>query len=122
MNYSDKFNELPWHDSALLSIEIDRKNPGENDSIKLFIKWPDGNESTIVFNDCYFLDAKMNFGIVAEESILRADCRRECEEISVVKSKWSLLGSKLDNLFCYTINTNSTNSSLKILALSMDVI
>ena len=122
MNYSDKFNELPWHDSALLNIEIDRKKPGENDSIKLFIKWPGGNENLVVFNDCYFLDAKMNFGIVAEESILSADCRSDSEEISVITNKWAPLGVELDNLLCYTINTNSTNSSLKILALSLEIV
>lgn len=121
MNCSEKFNELPWHDSALLNVEIDRKSPGENDSIKLFVKWPDDNENSIVFNDCYFFDAKMNFGIVAEESILNAVCSSDDEEISAIKSKWSPLGVKLDGLLCYTINTNTTNSSLKIFALSMDV-
>jgi hypothetical protein len=122
MNYSNKFNELPWHDSALLNIEIDRKKPGENDSIKLSIKWPDGNENLVVFSNCYCFDAKMNFGIVAEESILSADCRSDCEEIPVIKNKWAPLGVELDNLLCYTINTNSTNSSIKILALSMDIV
>lgn len=121
MNYSEKFNELPWHDSALLNVEINRKSPGENDNIKIFVKWPDGNENSIVFNDCYFFDAKMNFGVVAEESILSAVCSSDDEEIPAIKSKWSPLGIELDGLLCYTINTNSTNSSLKIFALSIDV-
>lgn len=122
MSYSNKFNELPWHDSTLLNVEIDRKKPGKNDSIKLSIKWPDGNKNMVIFSDCYFFDAKMNFGIVAEESILSADCRSDCEEISAIKNNWTPLGVKLDNLLCYTINTNSTNSSLKILALSIDIV
>ncbi len=63
----------------------------------------------------------MNFGIVAEESILSAVCSSEDEEIAAIKSKWTPLGVELDDLRCYTINTNSTNSSLKVFALSMDV-
>ena len=89
MNYCEKFSELPWHDSALLNIEIDRKTPGENDSIQLFVKWPDGDENVVIFKDCYFFEAKMNFGIVAEESILNANCSTGGSELSEIKNKWS---------------------------------
>jgi hypothetical protein len=121
MNYCEKFNELPWHDSALLNVEIDRKMPGEKDCVKILVKWPSGDENFIVFNNCYLFEAKMNFGVVAEESILSAICTEDNNEIASVRSKWSPLGVELGNLLCYTINTNSTNSSLKVFALSMDV-
>jgi len=121
MNYCDIYNKLPWHDSALLNIEIDRNNPGENDSVRIFVKWPDGTEGSIVFNDCYFFEAKMNFGVVAEESILNAVCSGDGDELSLIRNKWSQLGVELGNLLCYTINTNSTNSSLKVFSLSMSV-
>ncbi len=121
MNYCERFNELPWHDSALLNIEVDRKNPGENDSVRVFVKWPDGKENSIIFNDCYFFEAKMNFGVVAEESILSAVCSDEDDELPLIRSKWSPLGVDLGRLFCYAINTNSTNSSLKVFALSMEI-
>ena len=121
MNYREKFNELPWHGSALLNVEVDRKSPGENDTVIIFVKWPDGKENSIVFNDCYFFEARMNFGIVAEESILGAICSDEDDELPLIRSKWSPLGVGLSDLLCYAINTNSTNSSLKVFALSMDV-
>lgn len=121
MNYCKEFNELPWHDSTLLNIEIDRKKPGENDSVRIFVKWPDGKENSIIFNDCYFFEAKMNFGIVAEESILSAVCNDEDDGLLLIRSKWSPLGVALDHLFCFAINMNSTNSAIKVFALSMSV-
>lgn len=35
------FNELPWHDANLRFIYIDRQKPGEQDSIRLVVDWPD---------------------------------------------------------------------------------
>ncbi len=113
-----KFNSLPWHDAELLSISIDRSNAGNNDIITFVIKWPDGNQNDIVFNDCYLFDARMNFGVVAEESILEAMCLDESSQISDIKSKWQSLGVALDNIRCYRIITNSTNSQINIYALS----
>lgn len=69
------FNDFPWHDASLQSIYIDRQKPGEQDVVKLSIDWPDGHSSsTIEFHDCYAFAANMNFGIVACESILTAEC------------------------------------------------
>ncbi len=121
MSDYEKFDDLPWHDSVLLNLEVDRNNPGESDIVKALIKWQDGSQNSIIFNDCYLLDIQMNFGIIAEESILSAACCDSDEKISSVKKKWSSLGVELDRLRCYKINTNSTNSTLKIYALSMDV-
>lgn len=115
---STKFNSLPWHDAELLSINVDRSNAGNSDTVSLVVKWPDGNRNSIVFSDCYLLDAKMNFGVVAEESILEAICFDEGEKISEVKGKWQPLGVKLDSICCYRIITNSTNSQIDIYALS----
>jgi len=113
-----EFNSLPWHDAELLSICIDRSNAGNNDTITFVVKWPDGSQNDLVFNDCYLFDAKMNFGIVSEESILKAMCLDESDQISDIKSKWQPLGVALDNIRCYRIITNSTNSQIDIYALS----
>ncbi|HEB94683.1 MAG TPA: hypothetical protein ENI94_14755 [Gammaproteobacteria bacterium] len=113
-----KFDSLPWHDAELLSISIDRSNAGNNDTVTFVVKWPDGNKNEIIFNDCYFFDARMNFGVVAEESILEAICLDESSQISDIKSKWQSLGVELDNICCYRIITNSTNSQVDIYALS----
>jgi len=115
---STKFESLPWHDAELLSISIDRSNAGNSDTVSFVVKWPDGKHNDIVFNDCYLFDARMNFGIVAEESILEAICLDESDQISDLINKWQSLGVELDDICCYRITTNSTNSQVDIYALS----
>ena len=70
----DKFNSLPWHDAELLIVTVDRSNAGISDTVVLGVKWPDGMANNIVFSDCYFLDVRMNFGVISEESILEGQC------------------------------------------------
>lgn len=72
---NQNFNDLPWHDTTLRFIYIERQQPGLKDVIKLLIEWPnDMNASIIEFYDFYAFSANMNFGIVASESILKAEC------------------------------------------------
>ena len=115
---SNQFSSLPWHDAELLSLNIDRADPGNSDAVTIKVKWPDGNQNDVTFNDCYFLDAKMNFGVIAEESILDATCFQESQTITDIKEKWQPLGVVLDTISCYRITTNSTNSQIDIYALS----
>lgn len=115
------FNDLPWHDANLKFIHIDRENPGKNDIIKLFIDWPDGFSSAIEFSDCYALIANMNFGVVASESILKAEYFVESEELSSIRNDWMKAGINLENLKCFKITTNSTNSIISIFALNFHV-
>jgi hypothetical protein len=116
------FNDLPWHDANLQSIYIDRQKPGEQDNVKLLIDWPDGKCSSIEFCDCYALNAHMNFGIVACESILTAEYFIDSEELSSIRNQWSKVGINLEGLQCFKIITNSTNSIINIFALSFRVI
>lgn len=113
-----KFNSLDWHDAIISQVAVDRSNPGENDSVSITIQWPDGNKNTIRFNDCYMLDAKMNFGVIAEECILGAECISDNEVITEIQKKWKSIGVGLDGLLCFSIETNSTNSSINIYSLS----
>jgi len=112
------FDFLPRHDAELLSINIDRLNAGNCDTVVLKVNWPDGSPCTIAFNDCYFFDAQMNFGVVAEESILEAACIEGTQQILEMKRKWKSMGVALDNLSCYRVVTNSTKSKIDIYALS----
>ncbi|WP_416391618.1 hypothetical protein NR756_02690 [Alloalcanivorax xenomutans] len=112
------FNSLPWHDAELVAVNIDRSNAGRGDNISLLIKWPDGRKNDVVFEDCYFFDAKMNFGVVAKETILEGVCLGENDRILEIKKKWQSLGISLDGICCYRIITNSTNSKIEIYALS----
>lgn len=111
------FNEFSWHDSNLQFIYIDRQKPGELDVVKIQIDWPDSHSSTIEFYDCYALNMNMNFGIVACESILTAECITDSEELNSIRKKWIKVNVNLDQLKCYRIVTNSTNSVIDIYAL-----
>lgn len=117
-----QFNSLPWHDAEVLSINLDRSDAGNNDKVSLTIKWPDGKQNTVVFNDCYLFDARMNFGIVAEESISEAECSEDGGQTSNIRMTWQSLDVELDKLRYYRIATNSTNSQLNIYALSFELL
>lgn len=121
MKNCETFNDLPWHDAVLLELLIDRRNSGEEDKVRMLVRWPDGRISSLVFRDCYQFVSEMNFGVIAEESILRAECTANGVEIQKIRDKWSSIGIDLSELFCCSIQTNSTNSKLNIYALSMSI-
>lgn len=117
------FNDLPWHDANLQYIYINRLNPGEQDVIKILIDWADSHSSSAIeFYDCYALTANMNFGIVACESILSAECFIDSAELTSIRQEWSKVGINLDSLKSYKIITNSTNSIINIFALGFRLI
>ena len=35
---SDIFNSLPWHDTELLELLVDRRNAGERDGVRIYAK------------------------------------------------------------------------------------
>ncbi|WP_061266548.1 hypothetical protein [Leptospira interrogans] len=116
-----EFNNLPWHDAELLLIEINRTLPGHNDSISILVEWPDELKSRITFTNCYGFEARMNFGFIAEESILRASINNEQEKLYIIKENWKSMGVDLDNLKCYEIETNTTGSLLLIYAIDFQI-
>jgi len=113
-----EFSKLPWHDAELLNIEIDRRNPGEKDRVVINVSWPNGDQSTLIFSDCFGLEAKMNFGVIAPESILDASLIKESKELNEIRTKWRRIGVDLEKLKCFEVTTNSTASLLRIYALS----
>jgi hypothetical protein len=115
-----KFEDVEWHDQTLIGIYIDRTNPGNNDSIELKVLI-DEVEMTVLFENVYFADIKMNFGVIAQESIRYAIINYEDCEITNIQTKWSKARGVLDKLLCFEINTNSTNSITKIYALSCKI-
>ncbi len=112
------FSDLPWHDAELLNITIDRRNPGENDQIVVDIYWLNDEQDTLVFDDCYELEAKMNFGVIASESILDASVTDKSGKLTEIREGWAQIGVDLTQLKCFEIRTNSTNSIVRIYALS----
>ena len=111
-----KFNDLDWHDSIIQNIVIDRSNPGRNDTIKIVVIWPNNIKNILCFEDVYWANFDMNFGLVGSESVLRA--YSEGREYEIVKNFYLRWKGFIDNidLSFYEIETSSTKSKIKIIA------
>ncbi len=110
------FNEYYWHDAIIKNIQIDRNNPGEKDTILFEIEWPQNNgKSFFIFEDVYWASFKLNFGIVAHETILRAQLLDSQDgDLLNFYSKWK--GAMDDiKLYAYKIELNSTGGYMKII-------
>lgn len=117
------FNDLPWHDAIIQTININRTVPGKKDIIEMLITWPNGSNSSMVeFFDCYAFVANMNFGVVAPETILTAECLYESVELNSIRKKWLQVGIDLQLLKCFKVVTNSTNSIINIYAENFKII
>lgn len=89
------FNNIEWHDSVLKEIFIDRKNPGENDILVLNIDFQEEGLKSVIFEDVYWSCLNLNFGIIADETILDAYMEgKENEDLKNLYSKWK---NHLDN-------------------------
>ena len=117
----NSFSDLPWHDATLLDIRIDRRVPGINDTVVLRVQWPDNTANTITFSNCYACETKLNFGINAQESILNAAVADDSPELIDIREKWAQIEVDLSDLQCFEIQTNSTNSQIRIYALGFSL-
>lgn len=114
-----EFTDLPWHDANILGIFIDRQNPGEKDVVKFLMEWPEDKQLSLVeFHDCYSLAMNMNFGIVASESVLEAECFITSRELSILRNEWKVHNVDLTELKHFKITTNSTNSEINIFCIA----
>jgi len=110
------FNTFNWHDSVLQDIYIDRNQPGMKDSIKLKINFPEQGLYYIIFEDVYWANLYLNFGIVAEEAILNAQIEDENnDDLNNFYKKWKGLMNEV-KLNLYKIEFNSSGSTIKIIA------
>ncbi|MBO4314371.1 MAG: hypothetical protein IKX24_00650 [Prevotella sp.] len=110
------FCEIDWHDAIIEKIMIDRNNPGINDTIVIFIICADNTKRNLRFNNVYWADLNMNFGMVASESIVKAISKgRDCSYVKEIYAKWKGMINDVD-LNYYEIETNSTGSIIKIIA------
>ncbi len=111
------FNDYCWHDAVIKNIKIDRGNPGINDIVIFDIEWPDEKgKATFVFEEVYWAELKLNFGIVADETILNSiEMDNNNQDLSNFYSKWN--GAMNDvKLKTYKIELNSTGGEIKIIA------
>lgn len=113
------FNELPWHDSVVKSINIDRSSPGFIDEIVVYILWPDKKKNErIVFKNVYYANLDLNFGFEGEESVLNAfelPVNDPC--ISKLYSKWRGL---IDDVVLKGFKIQLNTSGSEILVISSD--
>lgn len=106
-----------WHDVQLLDLTVDRANPGESDTVRLTVEWgpwaPHRPEprSVLEFTDCYRLEAAMNFGVLCRETFLTARSDSDHPALARIRA-WSGVG----DLFCWVFETNSTASTITIIA------
>ena len=119
---TDDFNSLPWHDTELLELLVDRHDPGVCDEVRLRVVWPDGEEATLVFYDCYAMTTEMNFGIIAEERIADASLIKDDPGLAFIQKRWKPLNVSLDMLNCYRLETSSTASIIRIYARRFDIL
>jgi hypothetical protein len=110
------FNDFNWHDSIIKNITIDRNKPGIIDIINFEIEWADGGKAELVFEDTYWANLTLNFGIVADETILSA-CMGDDKDPDLIDfySRWKGLMDNI-NLNSYLIRLNSTGGIIKIIA------
>lgn len=115
------FEEVEWHDAEILSVSIDRREPGQRDEVALLVRLSDDRTREIRFRECYAFEAQMNFGVVAAESIGRAGCVQQSPRLAEIVQLWKSLGVDLGNLKCYEFTTNSTASIIRVFARWCDV-
>lgn len=86
------------------------------------IEWPEEKgKTTFVFEDIYWVEMSLNFGIVADETILNSMQLEENNEyLTNSYSKWKGTMSNL-KLNTYIIELNSTGGKIKIIAKTFGV-
>jgi|GEM_PF-325592 len=118
----DELQSYAWHDVQLLDLSLDRSNPGYSDTVRLVVEWadwtphPEEKRSVIEFSDCYWMEAAMNFGVVCRETFVDAWLEPDHPKIGEVQAFL-----KVENLFCWVFQTNSTGSTIKIVARRVSV-
>lgn len=116
-----KFEDYYWHDSEIRSIEIDRKEPGKNDTILFNIDWYDKGSGILVFEDVYWARLNLNFGVVAPECIDSAFVANTNDtDLISFNQIWK---DRLADLVltCFVIKTSSTGTEIKIIAKNFNV-
>lgn len=114
------FKDIEWHDQVLLNIHIDRTNPGEKDIIEFEILL-EARKIKVLFKEVYYSQFNLNFGVIADEPIRYAVINDTDTLLAGIKDKWSKLDANIDELKCFEFNLNSTNSGIKIYALTCEI-
>ncbi len=110
------FNDVEWHDSIIKKILIDRNNPGNIDSIEFEIEWINQKIERLIFSGVYWANLSLNFGIIAEESILNAYViDNNDKDLAHLNERWKN-SINISELRVFILNLNSTGGTIKIIA------
>lgn len=117
MSMEKKFEEYYWHDAIIKKIEFDRRDPGNIDNLLFEIQFPDENRLAILlFSDLRLVNMNLNFGIIANESILDAtELGQDDEDLVKFYSDWRGAFNDI-KLKVFEIKLSSTGGKIKILA------
>lgn len=116
-----QLKDFAFHDMLLKKIFIERSNPGYKDEIAFLIGSPKDEDFRITFKECIRADFKLNFGVIAEETIYDINEYENSEELESLKTKWEQVGGNLDGLRLFVLETNSTNSIILIYAENYEI-
>ena len=111
------FENFYWHDAIIKNIVINRNSPGIKDEIEIEIIFPNNNERVnFIFEGVYWVKMNLNFGIIADESILQAHLlKKDDKDLINLCSLWKGNVSSVE-LKVYEILLNSTGGKIKIIA------
>jgi hypothetical protein len=112
----NNFNDFYWHDAEIKEIIIDRHNPGNKDEIQFNILFPDKRKVIhFIFEEVYYASFDLNFGIIANETILQALILDNDMDLIKLYAGWKghLNTIKLN---AYFLELNSTGGKIKIIA------
>jgi hypothetical protein len=100
------------------TTEIDRNKPGERDLVRFQLIWPNGEICHLIFADCWYAQMFLNFGVMAEETILSATFIDSSELISQIRSKWS---HNVKPIYQVEFEFNSTASKVSIVFSDLNI-
>lgn len=113
---SHTFDEFLGHEATLLSIDIDRRDPGARDEVGLVVQRSDGRRARLVFTNCRELVAQLNFGSPDPELILDAKCLRDSPQLDGIRRDWAKFAVDFSSLRSFELETTSIGSKLSVAA------
>lgn len=115
------FNEVTWHDTSILRISLDRQMPGTSDEIEFAVENDTEGPMLVKFSQVWQMQCLLNFGIVSAETIKTAYMKDDHEDIDQLRQEWAKSGLDIGCVKLYEFETNSTASTIKIIAQDVQI-
>ncbi|MCP3930939.1 MAG: hypothetical protein GY705_17780 [Bacteroidetes bacterium] len=122
-------NDQYWHDSILYEIKIIRAQSADKVlvSLNLIVDEEDwkSKQTTLVFNECYYIETKMNGGIECMsdgEMISTASATLQGKRLDQVIETWKKFELKTKELFQFSMSLASTGSEFIVVCKSFNIV